>query len=114
MDQGSRVSVELKEREPTHRMQPPQWMTSFKMLRYSIKSEESRAAFDALYRLVENEGASYKIFRAVGRLQGFISILQYFSGFNIRRGQRWSEIHSDEVIENLLKEIQGRKRRSLE
>ncbi len=94
--------------------QEPGWMKSFKHLEYSLRSEDSRRAFNLLWELIGGENTTYRIFRLIGTLQGFFSILEYFAGYARKHGLRWSKIHSDEIVENLLKEIQARKRKTLE
>ena len=92
----------------------PGWMARFKHLGHSLKSEDSKKVFNLLWELIGDENTTYRIFRLIGMMQGFFSILEYFAGYARKHGLRWSKIHSDEIVENLLKEIQARKRKTLE
>ncbi len=116
MDKSSRVSVELKkkERKPDWMAMQPQWMASFRHLKYSLKSEDAKKVHGLLCELLKDENTTYRIFRLIGTLQGFFAILEYFSGYARRRGVRWADTNSSEAIESLAAEIRSCKRKTLE
>ncbi len=92
----------------------PAWMARFKYLQYSLKSADTRKVFDLLWELIKDENTTYRIFRLIGLLQGFFSILEYFAGYARSRGRNWHQIHTSEAVKDLLMEIRASKRKTLE
>ena len=93
-------------------MPPPLWVKKFKNVRYSITRDDNLKVFDALCALIENKDP-FPLWKSIGILGGYVAIMEFFAKYNTRGG-RWSDIHSDQICEDLLTEIKSAKRKTLE